>query len=191
MPVNVREKYSVDNVVNLIRKGGIEHSRAKDLLIKAYSKYFYSEIKNTINYTEFEDIFIDALNSFSENVARSEIIINNSKAYFKKIYTNKLYKYIETKKKKNKTIKTVVEEYSLSEDFGLDHTNKYVKLVFKLLDEIPEHCRNLILMKYYEGKSHNEIADLLGITVASSKAELSRCKKGLLKMIKKRLNDHE
>lgn len=191
MPENVREKYSVDNVVNLIRKGGIEHSRAKDILIKAYSKYFYSEIKNIINYTEFEDVFIDALNSFSESVTAGDIIIKSSKAYFKKIYKNKLYKYIEAKKKENKTIKTVVEEHSLSGNLGLDHTNKRVKLVFKLLHEIPEHCRNLILMKYYEGKSHNEIADLLGITVASSKAELSRCKKGLLKRIKERLKDYE
>lgn len=47
------------------------------------------------------------------------------------------------------------------------------------IDDLPEHYRSVFIMHDVEGYKHHEIADILGIQVGTSKAQLSRARSRL------------
>ncbi|MBP5338899.1 MAG: sigma-70 family RNA polymerase sigma factor [Prevotella sp.] len=56
--------------------------------------------------------------------------------------------------------------------------------VLKLIDKLPEGYGNVFRLSVFEGLSHKEIADMLGIEPHSSSSQLARAKKILRKMMK-------
>ena len=57
-------------------------------------------------------------------------------------------------------------------------------VVLNLLNDIPEDCRKMFLLKHEEAKTHEEIADLLNISVTNSRSRLHRCSIFLAQTIK-------
>jgi RNA polymerase sigma-70 factor (ECF subfamily) len=187
MVVLLKDHAEVDQVVNLIREGGLAHGRAKDVLIKVYCLRFYNDIRHKLEYPEFEDVFMDALHGFTERALNPECTISNVRAYFKKIYKNKLFQYLREKDRNKMALNAISNETSQESSSDSEWKKQMSEQIIRVMDQLPEHCRNLILLKYYEGKSHKEIAEILGITTESSKVELSRCKKNLLKLLKDKM----
>ena len=58
-----------------------------------------------------------------------------------------------------------------------------LKEVLKFVERLPEGYRQIFRLSVFEGMSHKEIADMLGIEPHSSSSQLSRAKKMLRKMM--------
>lgn len=184
MPASGRKNiYSHDQVLRMIRNGGIEHSRVKDYLIDRNAGMLFAKFRNVLSYEEFEDLFMDALSLIAEKVGSSDVSIIKPEKYLQRIFKNITLKYLDRKRKETE-LRTNIREVEKNEHLTDNSINKdRYEMIIRLLEEMPKQCKNLILMKYYEGRSHQEIAGILGITVESSKVGLSRCKKELLKRI--------
>jgi|GEM_PF-4686813 len=187
MSPKAKKRYNNNEITTMIREGGLAHSRAKDYLIRLYSAGFYHELRSILRFEEFEDLLIEALHSLAENLRSEDIEIQSIGAYLKKILKNKVNKYLDQKSRERNSTQMAMETENIVTDSDKEIFDSNLRLIFKLLKDMPEHCRNLIMMKYYDGLSHKEIAERMDITVESSKVELSRCKRQLLNRINKHL----
>lgn len=71
-----------------------------------------------------------------------------------------------------------VKEQSPEEDLI---KNDMYRAVHKAIDNLPDQCRKIYLMKKYDGLSYNEITEVLGISVNTVKTQMKRAIKSLLK----------
>lgn len=69
------------------------------------------------------------------------------------------------------------EEYLITVNEGLNNLSS--EELFKIIQELPEGKRLIFNLYVFEGYSHKEIADMLSISVMTSKAQLSKAKKML------------
>lgn len=58
-----------------------------------------------------------------------------------------------------------------------------VEEVFRLIDQLPDGCRVVLLLYTVDGYSHAEIGELLGITESTSKAQLSKGRARLVQLL--------
>ena len=58
-------------------------------------------------------------------------------------------------------------------------------IILQILNRLPTGYRTVLNLFVFEGKSHQEIADLLGIKKASSASQLHKAKQMLAKMLRK------
>ncbi len=167
MSPKAKRRYSSNEIISMIQSGGLAHSRAKDYLIRIYSAGFYHELKSILRFEEFEDLLIETLHSLAENLRREDVEIQSLGAYLKRILKNKVNKYLDLKTREINTTQMALETENIATDSEKEIFDSNLRLIFKLLKNMPEHCRNLIMMKYYDGLSHKEIAEKLDITIES------------------------
>ena len=108
-------------------------------------------------------------------------------AWATKVVVNESLKFLRTKKQHemlpmDDDVLDEVEEEILSFDEVSSDT------IRDMLSRLPTGYRTVLNLYVFEGKSHQEIARLLGIKKDSSASQLHRAKKLLAKMIRK-IND--
>jgi RNA polymerase sigma-70 factor (ECF subfamily) len=57
--------------------------------------------------------------------------------------------------------------------------------ILKILDQLPDGYRTVFNMYVIEGYKHREIADILGISINTSKSQLILAKKRMQELLKK------
>ena len=67
------------------------------------------------------------------------------------------------------------------EDTAAEHLT--AEEIFKLIEDLPDGYRTVFNLYEIEGYSHNEIADLLGVSAGTSKSQLSKAKRMLQRKI--------
>lgn len=89
----------------------------------------------------------------------------------------------------NRKVDTEIENYDTEQhvDFLKDLS---LKELFNLLDKLPEGCKLVFNLYVVDGYSHAEIAEMLNITVGTSKSQLFRAK-GLLCQYINELKEYE
>ncbi len=187
MSVFKKRRKIMQQAVPLLRAYGLDHLKGKDMLISGFAKIFYYSVSGTIEYEDFEDIFMDSINDFVHSLQTPDIIIQNYEAYFKRIFKNKVANF-KMKRYDEYMLKSEYRERRLSDEKMDIYDEELIQKLFHYIDRLPQQCKNLILMKYYESKSHKEISTLLKITVESSKVQLARCKKRLLHLLNNKEN---
>ncbi len=104
------------------------------------------------------------------------------KPWLRKVCINSCLQYL-----KKYTIKFETEELTqtaeninveLTDDIDSDH-------IFKMINQLPKAYRIVFNLYVIEEYKHQEIAELLGISVGTSKSNLSRAKMKLEEIIKK------
>ena len=58
--------------------------------------------------------------------------------------------------------------------------NDMYRAVHKAIDNLPDQCRKIYLMKKYDELSYNEITEILGISINTVKTQMKRAIKSLL-----------
>ena len=115
--------------------------------------------------------------------------INKSKIKIK--HSVKSYLYISVK---NHSLNYITRENRLSSlEDNLESTNEksespeenlikndMYKAVHKAIDNLPDQCRKIYLMKKYDDLSYNEITEILGISINTVKTQMKRAIKSLL-----------
>lgn len=128
----------------------------------------------------FQDAFIRILTHIAEFQYQGE---GSLKAWAAKVMVNQSLKFLRTKGK--------FQQVQLEKDLP-DDTEEYEPLlnnitpdeIRDLLSQLPTGYRTVLNLYVFEGKSHQEIAQMLGIKENSSASQLHRAKNMLAKMIK-------
>ena len=108
------------------------------------------------------------------------VIATNVKSYLLTAVKNHCLNYI----KREKRLLTLDEQFDIIKDNSNSPEEEYIKdesflSVQKAIDELPEKCRRIYLMKRYDDLSYNEISEILGITENTIKTQMKRAIKSL------------
>jgi len=98
------------------------------------------------------------------------------------MYQRKYFKKENLYPLEEKYIDIQYEEMKLPEPEDYDY--------MKLLKDLPPACRTVLLLFVIEGYKHHEIAEKLGISIGTSKSNLSRAKRLLYEMVEKDKSGH-
>jgi RNA polymerase sigma-70 factor (ECF subfamily) len=133
--------------------------------------------------TEAEDIMQDAFfKAFDKiNTYRNEVSFG---AWLKRIVVNTALDFVKKRKLPQVSID---EAYGLSDEANEEDYNyspESVEQLMNAIKELPEGYRLVVTLFYIEGYSHDEIADMLGITSSTSRSQLVRAKKRLGELLK-------
>lgn len=101
-------------------------------------------------------------------------------AWLKKIMINECLMQLRKKNSFNIVAESVAGEISLEEDM-LDTLS--ANEIFNLIIQLPVGYRTVFNLYVIEGMDHKEIAGLLGISIGTSKSQLSKAKSLLQKML--------
>ena len=90
--------------------------------------------------------------------------------------------------KKKKLFTTSLEEHHDFEETrvneaAIDYKNTEVSKVLKALEQISEGCRTVLNLYLFEGYDHKEIGQILSITESASKAQYSKAKSKIRKIL--------
>lgn len=126
-----------------------------------------------------QDAFVkmfDKLESLKDPVAFT--------GWFKRIVANNSINYI---KKRNKVHLTEVSPNlkDLADEMDVQHAPRYtVDGVKQAIAQLPEGYRIVVSLFLFDGYSHREIAQILGITESTSKSQYHRGRKKLQRILK-------
>ena len=108
--------------------------------------------------------------------------------WIRKVFVRVCLQYIKNQKSTLEMVE--LKEYDLAEEpdihFDSEHT---AKNLIKMLQLLPLGFRTIFNLYVLEGYTHPEIADILGISVGTSKSQLLRAKAYFRKMLDKSLID--
>lgn len=158
-------------------------SKAQYELYRQYSKAMYNvSLRICGNTAEAEDILQEAfLQAFAKiNTYRQESAFG---AWLKKIVVNTAIN--ETKKKKDFVISLETNEIDVAETVDEDTLTLQVANVKKAIEKLPDGFRVIFSLYSLEGYDHQEIADILGISLSTSKTQYMRAKQKLIEILKK------
>ncbi|MEM9919661.1 MAG: sigma-70 family RNA polymerase sigma factor [Bacteroidota bacterium] len=171
-----REK-SLDQILAGCRKGD---ASCQELLFQRYAPKIMTVCRR-YEYPDFgaSDILQESFLLIFKNISRFDPDKGSIEAWMKKIAVNTALKVIRQRKLNFLDIEShhiqltaatenAVEESALSEEFLL-----------KLIKELPDGYRTIFNLFVVENFSHKEIADMLDISVQTSKSQLSKAKKML------------
>jgi RNA polymerase sigma-70 factor (ECF subfamily) len=109
-------------------------------------------------------------------------------AWLRRVMVNVCLQHI---RKRNRIIDTTSLE-KFGEQFETDEdlfSQFRARALVKMIQKLPPGYRMVFNLYVLEGNSHQEIADLLGISINTSKSQLSRAKATLRKMLEKKFVD--
>jgi len=140
-------------------------------------KLFRLALRICLNRQEAEDIVQDTLVKVWD--MRDEWQdIHNIEVYSMRICRNLAIDRIEKKERHNVSLDETVHDRadtSLAQDSMLIRQQEYAS-VSKIIGTLPEKQRVTIQLRDIEGKSYQEIADIMGITVADVKVNIFRAR---------------
>ena len=172
----------INNDSQLIKQSLLNNRKAQKLLYEKYSPKMLGLCTYYIkDFQHSEEVM---LNGFFKVFTKLSQYSNQGsfEGWMRKIM---VFECVSFLRKKNKLIftdeiesfeKVVINEVELTVD---------VEGLHNYINELPEGCKIVFNMYVIEGYKHAEIADILNITVGTTKTQLHRARKALKEMISK------
>lgn len=167
------DKTGLDIIVSGCLQGDIQHKKAfYGLFAPHLLSVSYRYAKNKI---DAEDIFQESvLKVFGYLHQLKEL--EKIEWWMKRIVINEAIRFY----KKNRSL-VFIEDYQTLNAAELELSDVYKKMevdeVLKVIQELPDRMRLVINLFSIEGFSHEEIAEMLGISVGTSKSNLFDARK--------------
>jgi RNA polymerase sigma factor (sigma-70 family) len=171
-------------VVEKIQKGD---ETALHFLYKKYYRMMVNlVIKNNGTEDEAKDIFQDSLVVFWQKVTSKELVLTSKiSTYLYSICQNLWRKELERKSR-------LVHESRDRAVLPDDDRQERIKLVGQALNALGEGCKKILTYYYFEDRSMQDIADLMGFANAdTAKTKKYKCKKELDNILKSRYKTHD
>jgi RNA polymerase sigma-70 factor (ECF subfamily) len=153
---------------------------AQKELYESYSPIAYAVIRRYIkDEYDAEDVLIETFMKVFENLGafKNE---GSFEGWIKKIAIRESLMFLRRNKALNMFIEAdninISDKITVEDFLGLDD-------LLKLLDQLPAGYRIVFNLYVIEGYKHNEIAELLGISINTSKSQLRLAKDRLRKLI--------
>jgi len=161
-------------------------NRAQYELYRTYAKAMYNScLRITGNTTDAEDVLQEAfIEAFTHlHTYRHEASFG---AWLRRIVVNRAVNYL--KKRKLFLPGHLPDEQETTEDEAYD-THTDAQQICDAMALLPDGYRIVLNLYLLEGYDHEEIGQIMGITVSTSKSQYSRAKKKLAEILKKQ--EHE
>ena len=161
---------SLEQLINNCKKNDI---KAQETLYRLYSSKLFSVcLKYSRNYEEAQDnlqegflLIFDKINQFSFK--------GSFEGWIKRLMVN----YILQQYRKETFLNIVKEEIADDiEEVEIDDENVSMDYLLKIIQELPDKYRLVFNLYAIDGYSHQEISDMLKISVGTSKSNLSRAR---------------
>ena len=178
----MKELLQQDELVRLCIRGD---RRSQYTLYRKYSKAMYNICLRMLgNQMDAEDVLQTAFIDIFRNLKkfRGDSTIGS---WIKRIVVNNCLNHI---KKNHVIIEDISEkEYALSEQIEEKHEYN-ISAVHNAIGKLPSGYRVVLNLYLMEGYTHDEISEILDISVSTSKSQYSRAKQKLKDIIKSRDN---
>lgn len=174
-------KYDDKEIIDGIRKGD---EKAIKSLYDTWSGYLLALCTRYIpDVNEAEDIlqdsFLKIISSFGSYTWKGA---GSLKAWMSRITVNEALQYLR-RKKRCRFIEYQNELPDIPDDEAPDTDKIPPSVIQKMIQELSDGYRTIFNLVVFEGKSHKEIAEMLGITESTSASQFHRARKILAKKI--------
>jgi RNA polymerase sigma-70 factor (ECF subfamily) len=157
-------------------------SKAQYEIYRLYHKAMYNTCLRIVgDVSEAEDIMQESFFKAFDKISsyRNEVSFG---AWLKRIVVNASLDFV---KKRKIEITSIDQAYGLGEvDDDDDFTPESVEQLRLAIEQLSEGYRLVVNLVCIEGYSHDEVAEMLGISASTSRSQLARAKHRLLEIIK-------
>ena len=153
-------------------------------IYKLYYKAMYNTSLRIVNQTqEAEDIMQEAFLSAFEKINdyREEVSFG---AWLKKIVVNKSLDALRKKHIEQEDVDPGSLKHTTEEDETADDPEYNIESIRKAIARLPEGYRTVLTLHLFEGYDHEEIAEIMGISHATSRSQYSRARQKLRELLK-------
>ena len=195
MEVNPNFSQKATEDLELVRKAILNDQKAyAELMVRYKDAIYFMILKMVNNKEDANDLTVEAFGKAFENIDKYKPDFAFSTWLFK-IATNNCIDFIRKKRLKTKSIDSVYDNQDREEvsiDFaseGLDPEEKMIKkqknnLMHIIVNNLPVRYKQLVIMRYFDERSYEEIAEELKLPVGTVKAQLFRARNLLFNTIK-------
>ncbi len=183
-----KEKELIENIIN----GNLTDFTT---LIEPYYEKLYLKVRSIIkdpdeSYDVLQEALISAYNSLNKFKGNSSIY-----TWLYKIVVNKSIDYLKRKKKKDKIQYSFKKSYDDREEEGYNSYKNYYELqenyeqnelfeyLIDLIENMDKKYKEILIMKYFDELSYEEIADIKQIKLGTVKSRLNKAKEILKKKL--------
>lgn len=161
---------STEKLINDCKKNDI---KAQEQLYKQFAPKLFSVcLKYSCNYAEAQDNLQEGFLLIFEKIHQFEFK-GSFDGWLKKVIVN----YILQQYRKKNYLSVVDENIADEVDVEVEINDEVsVEFLMKIIQELPDRYRLVFNLNVFENYSHQDIATALGITVGTSKSNLSRAK---------------
>lgn len=190
--MNIFGQHSEENIAEGIRKGdnrAMRHFYAQygGLLAAACSRYVNND-------DDVKDLMQDAMVNIIQNIDNFTYKGKGSlRAWATRIVVNQALNFVKSQKRFHDTFADKdLGNLSLADNEEPDISDVPAEVIHRLISQLPDGYRTVFNLFAIEGKSHKEIAALLGIKADTSASQFFRAKNILAKQIEnyKRNKNH-
>lgn len=190
--MNIFGQHSEENIAEGIRKGdnrAMRHFYAQygGLLAATCSRYVNNE-------DDVKDLMQDAMVNIIQNIDNFTYKGKGSlRAWATRIVVNQALNFVKSQKRFHDTFADKdLGNLSLADNEEPDISDVPAEVIHRLISQLPDGYRTVFNLFAIEGKSHKEIAALLGIKADTSASQFFRAKNILAKQIEnyKRNKNH-
>jgi len=158
----------------LILKCKQQDARAQEALYRRFSRTLFSICsKYSPNYHEAEDSLQDAFITIFKNVNQFQSK-GSFEGWMKRITVNTVLQKYRKQKVFTLTNEEQIEEEQ--DDLEIEDNKIPLDYLLSLVQELPDRYRLVFTLYVLDDYSHKEIAEMLGITIGTSKSNLSRAR---------------
>ena len=190
--INIFGEHSEEDIAKGIRKGdnrAMRHFYAQygGLLAAACSRYVNND-------DDVKDLMQDAMVNIIQNIDNFTYKGKGSlRAWATRIVVNQALNFVKSQKRFHDTFADKdLGNLSLADNEEPDISDVPAEVIHRLISQLPDGYRTVFNLFAIEGKSHKEIAALLGIKADTSASQFFRAKNILAKQIEnyKRNKNH-
>ena len=156
---------------------------AQNELYKLHVNAMYNICRRMLKDPELaKDILQDSFIQAFKNINRLKNEVTFS-AWLKRIVINNCINHLKKNQLLSYSLDDELDE-RLEEGFVDEELkNKNIKNIMAALEQISEGCRTVLNLYIFEGYDHKEIAQILNITESASKAQYSKAKSKIRKLL--------
>lgn len=166
-------------LIQMCRKGKPEAQRK---LYELYSPVLYGIVRRYIKSSEdAEDVFVNGMCKVLMKIDtyRDE---GSFEGWMKRILTNEALMLL--RKNKSRFMIREIGDLQIKDNHSIEE-DIFADEILGLMDQLPTGYRTVFNMYVVEGYKHREIAEILGISINTSKSQLILAKKRMRELIKK------
>ena len=173
--MNLKISFTESDLINQVQNN---NRAAQKQLFDQFSSTMLSTCRQYIkDLHNAEDVMLCAFMKVFQNINQYRND-GSFEGWIRKIMIRESLSFLRSKKELNfiedasqSVLSVVSDSYEISNDYQ------------KLIDDLPKGCRYIFVLSVIEGYKHQEIAEMLNISVGTSKSQLAYAKKLLKQQI--------
>jgi RNA polymerase sigma-70 factor (ECF subfamily) len=174
------------NLEHIIQQCKQQEPEAQKKLYEMYKDNLYAIcIRYVKSNAEAEDVFIEG---FYKILTKIDMYKGEGsfEGWMRRIMVNECLMYI--RKQTNLHMTVAIPDQDIADEVMDDETDFDFDQIMRILDELPTGYRTVFNLYVFEGYKHREIAEMLSISINTSKSQLIMAKKKIVEALKKKDN---